>query len=131
MKIGELGKATGVDVETIRYYERTGLLPPARRQANGYRVYGDFHQKRLEFIRHCRSLDISLAEINQLLNFLDLPAAECADVDRLVDAQLIRVRDRINGLRALERQLIALRGCCVTPNTIAECGILRELVGEQ
>ena len=60
MKISELSRATGVDVDTIRYYEKSGLLPPPARQANGYRHYGDAHLERLAFVRHCRALDMPL-----------------------------------------------------------------------
>lgn len=128
MRIGELGKATGVDVETIRYYEKIGLLPVPARHENGYRFYGDTQLERLAFVRHCRALDMPLAGIKRLLDFLEQPMAECADVNRLIDEQLTRVRTRIKSLRALERQLSALRGCCATPHTAADCGILQELV---
>lgn len=128
MRIGELGQAAGVDVETIRYYERTRLLPEPARRANGYRAYGEPHLERLVFIRHCRALDMPLAEVRRLLDFLGQPLAECSDVDRLIDQQLARVRTRIRSLRALERQLSALRRCCATPQVAADCGILHELV---
>lgn len=128
MRIGDIGRATGVDVETIRYYEKAGLLPPPARQANGYRTYSPAHVERLAFVRHCRALDMPLAEIGRLLELLSQPSAQCIDVDRLVEAQLARVRARIRSLRALERQLCALRGCCTDPQTAAECGILKELV---
>ncbi len=128
MRIGELGKAAGVDIETIRYYEKAGLLPAPSRQANGYRAYGEAQLERLAFVRHCRALDMPLAEIKRLLDFLGQPMAACGDVDQLIDQQLMRVRTRIKSLRALERQLSALRGCCATPHIAADCGILHELV---
>lgn len=128
MRIGELGLATGVDVETIRYYEKAGLLPAPARLANGYRDYGDQHLERLAFIRHCRALDLPLVEIERLLELMSQPAAACGDVDHLIESQLAKVRSRIRSLRALERQLSALRSCCATPQTAAECGILHELV---
>ena len=128
MRIGELGHATGVDVETIRYYEKTGLLLPPERRDNGYRSYGEAHLERLSFIRHCRALDMSIAEIKRLLEMLARPLADCCDVDRLIDEQLTRVRTRIKSLRALERQLSALRNCCASPHIAADCGILQELV---
>ena len=131
MRIGQLGKAAGVEVETIRYYEKAGLLPAPARGDNGYRAFAAAHLERLEFIRHCRALDLPLAEIRRLLDFVDRPAAECKDVDGLIDEQLRRVRRRIEGLHALERQLTALRGCCTAPQTAADCGILRRLVGAQ
>lgn len=128
MRIGELGEAAGVDVETIRYYEKAGLLAPPGREANGYRQYGERHLEQLVFVRHCRSLDMPLAEIARLLDFLEKPTAACGDVDRLIEDQLAQVRARIRSLRALERQLSALRGRCAAPQTAGECGILRELV---
>ena len=127
MRIGELAQATGVDLETVRYYEKIGLLPAPARASNGYRDYGRPHLERLAFIRHCRALDIPLAEIKQLLNLLKQPEADCSGVDRLVDHQLGRVRARLKSLRALERQLLALRGRCETGHP-GECGILQELV---
>ena len=128
MRIGELGQATGVGVETIRYYEKAGLLAPPARHANGYRLYGPAHLERLAFIRHCRALDMPLAAIQQILDFLGRPMAECGDVDRLIDEQLTLVQTRIKSLRALEKQLTALRSCCSTPHTAVDCGILKELV---
>lgn len=128
MRIGELGKATGVEVDTIRYYEKAGLLAPPARRDNGYRAYDADHLERLAFIRHCRALDMPLAGIKRLLDFLGQPFAECGDVDRLIDEQLSRVRTRIKSLRALEKQLAALRGCCAVPQSTADCGILKELV---
>ena len=64
MRIGQLAQSVGVDTQTIRFYERQGLLPPPGRQENGYRVYTEKHVERLAFIRRCRILDLSLAEIH-------------------------------------------------------------------
>ncbi|MGV3627645.1 MAG: Cd(II)/Pb(II)-responsive transcriptional regulator [Betaproteobacteria bacterium] len=128
MRIGELAAATGVDPETIRYYEREALLAPPQRQANGYRIYGKQQLERLAFIRHCRALDIPLADIRQLINFLDQPAGDCGDIDRLIGAQLVRVRARLQSMRALERQLGELRKRCDSHHSMTECGILHELV---
>lgn len=128
MKIGELGRATGVDVETIRYYEKSGLLPEPARQTNGYRVYDAAHLERLAFIRHCRALDMSLAAIARLLAFAAQPKSECGDINDLIDEQLVRVRARLESMHALERQLSALRNTCLEPHAVGECGILHELV---
>lgn len=128
MKIGELGAAAGVDVETIRWYERVGLLPAPSRSANGYRAYGRAHLERLAFVRHCRHLDMGLPDVRRLLELLDRPAADCGDADRLVDEQIERVRARLASLRALERQLVALRAKCRAPHAAAQCGVLGELV---
>jgi len=128
MRIGELATATGVDAETIRYYEREGLLTPATRQANGYRVYGQAHLEQLSFVRHCRALDIPLVDIRRLLGFLDASGNDCGDIDQLIEAQLTRVRVRLQSMRALELQLCELRKRCDAHQPVAECGILQELV---
>lgn len=128
MLIGQLARAAGVDVGTVRHYEREGLLDPAARQANGYRTYGKAEVERLAFIRHCRALDISLKEIRLLLEFTHQPERRCHDVDRLIDAQLANVRLRLDALHAREQQLIALRRRCRTERSVSECGILHELV---
>ncbi|MBY0271679.1 MAG: Cd(II)/Pb(II)-responsive transcriptional regulator [Burkholderiales bacterium] len=128
MRIGELAAATGVEVETIRYYEREKLLAPPGRQSNGYRTYGKPHLERLAFIRHCRALDISLADVRRLLEFADRPDRDCGDIDRLIDGQLTRVRARLESMRALERQLAELRRSCDANHVTRECGILHELV---
>ena len=128
MRIGELAGKIGVDAETIRYYEKKGLLPAPARSANGYRRYGSTHAERLAFIRHCRALDMSLGEIEALLLFVDSPTRDCAHVDDLVDNQLARVRSRLKSMRALERQLVALRQQCESPRPARICGILGELV---
>ena len=128
MKSGELSQATGVDVETIRYYEKTGLLPAPARLANGYRAYGTSHLERLAFVRHCRALDLPLAEVQRLLNFVAQPGGDCGDIDLLIDGQLARVRARLTSLQALERQLSALRARCDSRHEVHACGILEELV---
>lgn len=128
MRIGELAQATGVDIETIRYYEKAGLLPPPARTPNGYRAYRPAHLERLAFIRHCRALDVPLAEVRRLLDFVAHPKADCADINRLIDGQLGRVRARLKSMRALEKQLAALRAQCQTGHSAVECGILHELV---
>lgn len=128
MQIKALSAATGVDVETIRYYERQGLLPAPARQANGYRDYGPPQLERLSFIRHCRALDMPLADVRQLLAALDAPGPECGDINALIDQHLARVRARLASLRALEKQLRSLRSSCSGAPGERGCGILHELV---
>lgn len=127
MKIGELARAAQTQVETIRYYEREGLLPQAPRSDSNYRMYGHAHVERLAFVRHCRSLDMTLDEIRVLLRFKDAPQAECGEVNMLLDQHIGHVATRIRELRQLERQLKALRDQCGGPRDAAHCGILNEL----
>ena len=128
MRIGELAKRTAIKVDTVRYYEKAGLLPLPPRQPNGYRDYGTGHLERLAFIRHCRALDMPLDDVRQLLNLLAHPSANCQDANRLIDEQLARVQERISDLSTLEKQLQSLRTQCTSKRSSAECGILHELV---
>lgn len=127
MKIGELASATQTPAETIRYYEREGLLPLAPRTLGNYRIYGAEHAERLGFIRHCRSLDMTLNEIRALLRFKDAPGADCGDVNALLDEHIGYVAVRISELRQLEVQLRQLREQCAGGRDSAHCGILAEL----
>ena len=127
MRIGELSTATGTPVETVRFYEREGLLPPARRADNNYRVYLPAHVERLAFIRQCRNLDMALDEIRALLKLRDAPAEDCAEINTLLDAHIGHVAQRIRELRSLEKDLRSLRARCLLPQAIADCGILNEL----
>lgn len=127
MQVKELAQATGVDIETIRYYEKQGLLPAPARRDNGYRDYTSGHLERLSFIRHCRALDMPLTDVRRLLELLDAPSEQLTDVDRLVDEQLTRVRARLKSMRALEKQLLQLRARCSGRHE-GHCGILDELV---
>ena len=127
MKIGELAKATGTQTETIRYYERENLLPIAMRTESNYRVYDSSHVERLAFIRHCRALDMPLADVQRLLDFTHSDDNACPEINALIDAQLARVHARLLSMQALEKQLAALRRRCQHA-TDGPCGILHELV---
>lgn len=127
MKIGELAAQARCDVQTIRFYEREGLLPPPARTESNYRLYGTGHVDRLAFIRHCRALDITLDEIRQLLRFKDTPQQDCAEVNALLDAHIGQVARRIKELKALQGELVKLRGQCGQARQAKDCGILEEL----
>jgi Cd(II)/Pb(II)-responsive transcriptional regulator len=127
MKIGDLAAASSTPVETIRYYEREGLLPAPGRTQGNFRVYEEPHLERLQFIRHCRSLDMSLDEVRVLLRFRDEPRADCGDVNALLDEHIGHVSKRIKELRALEKQLKELRQRCGEARSGQECGILAGL----
>ena len=127
MKISQLAQATNTPVDTIRYYEREGLLPAPARGENNYRVYGPAHAERLAFIRQGRGLDMSLQEIRTLLRWRDQPGADCGAVDALVDEHIEHIATRIRELRTLERQLKALRAQCRVVRDTAHCGILTGL----
>ena len=127
MQIGELAQAAQTQTETIRFYEREGLLPPAARNAANYRVYEATHVQRLAFIRHCRSLDMTLDEIRVLLRFKDAPGAPCTEVNALLDEHIGHVAHRLRELRVLEKELRRLRQQCSSNQAAADCGILSGL----
>ena len=127
MKIGHLAATADTQADTIRYYEREGLLPKALRSHANYRIYGPEHVQRLAFIRQCRSMDMSLAEIRALLRFMDAPAEDCTGVNALIDEHLAHVSTRLEALRRLQRQLQGLRERCAQAGEAQNCGILKDL----
>ncbi|WP_255772782.1 Cd(II)/Pb(II)-responsive transcriptional regulator [Paracandidimonas lactea] len=127
IKIGELAKRTESTVETIRYYEKEGLLPEPSRSNGNYRLYSEEHIERLRFIRHCRTLDMTLDEVRTLLKHRDFPNEDCGDVNTLLDDHIHAVEVRVAELLQLKRHLIALRQKCASAAPTATCGILRAL----
>lgn len=127
MRIGELAQAAGCQVETIRYYEREGLLPAPARTGGNYRCYGAQHVERLTFIRHCRSLDMTLTEVRRLLHFKDAPDENCGEVNVLLDKHIARIGERMNELELLQAYLIRLRSHCGRSQAAKDCGILQGL----
>lgn len=128
MRIGELAKQSDCDVETVRFYEREGLLAAPAREANGYRQYTTLHLVQLKFIRHCRSLGMGLPEVRALLSFQANPESACEKINQLIDGQIKRIHTQVESLRLLEQQLHALRDTCHTNQKVSECGILRNLM---
>jgi len=127
MRIGELASRAGCEVQTVRFYEREGLLEEPAREASGYRRYDQRHLARLNFIRHCRSLDVPLPEVRQLLAFAARPDQSCAQVNELLDEHIALVKSRIEALRGLETQLMALRRTC-DGDTSHPCAILESFM---
>lgn len=127
LRIGELAKRASCQIETIRYYEREGLLRAPERTEGNYRLYQDAHVERLRFIRQCRSLDMALDEIRTLLRFRDAPEKNCSDVNALLDEHIDHVARRIAELRVMEKQLKELRLQCIKTRAAKDCGILNEL----
>jgi DNA-binding transcriptional MerR regulator len=105
LSIGKLGKAAGVKVPTIRYYEQIGLLPEAGRSAGNQRLYDRKAQERLAFIRHARELGFGLDAIRDLLSLADRPDQPCDAADAIARAQLAAVVARIGRLNALKVEL--------------------------
>ncbi|MCB1950283.1 MULTISPECIES: Cd(II)/Pb(II)-responsive transcriptional regulator [Nitrosomonas] len=127
MRIGELAKLTACSVQTIRYYEKEGLLDSIKRSEGNYRLYDNSAIEQLMFIKHCRGLDITLSEIRQLIDLRDSPDTACNNINALVDRHVKQVDLRIGELKELKRQLKILRRKCTTGRVVKDCGILLAL----
>jgi DNA-binding transcriptional MerR regulator len=124
--IGDLARATGTKVPTIRYYENSGLLRKPPRTSGNHRLYTDDDLRRLEFIRHCRDLGLALGDIAGLLALRARPEQSCAKADALVKKHLADVQSRIARLEALrgELQRIVSADC---PGRVADCEVIDAL----
>ena len=126
MRIGELAKATGTKAETIRYYEREGILPAADRTDSNYRDYSQNHLAALTFVRRARGLGFSMAQVRELLALSDHDEKPCEDVDQLVLQQLSDVDSKIADLTTLREELAQLSRSCQS-DRIGECRIVESL----
>ncbi|EGF33422.1 Transcriptional regulator, MerR family [Oxalobacteraceae bacterium IMCC9480] len=127
MKIGELAQVAQCTVETVRYYEKEGLLAAPTRTAANYRSYNGAHVDRLRFIRNCRALDMTHQEIHALLGLMDQPAGDCSGINQLLDEHITHVDVRIAELSQLKQQLSELRDRCQSEQAVDACGILQGL----
>jgi len=126
LSIGALARETGCKVQTIRYYERIGLLPPPARSPGNQRRYHRGHLDRLAFIRHGRELGFPLDAIRELLGLADNPVQPCAAADAIARAQLAQVESRIARLEALRRELERMVAKC-RGGRIAQCRVIEVL----
>lgn len=126
LTIGRLARATGTTVQTIRHYERIGLMRPAARTAGNQRRYGERHMQRLAFVRHARELGFGLDAIRELLALADDPDRPCDEADRIAQGQLRAVRSRIARLEALRDELEAMVEQCAG-RRVETCRIIEVL----
>ena len=124
--IGELARPTGTKIETIRYYERIGLLPAPARTSGNYRAYTRQHLARLNFIRRGHDLGLSLDQVRQLLCLADNPDQPCTEVGRIARQHLIEVERKLADLSALATELRRLIEEC-SRGPIAECRVIEAL----
>lgn len=125
--IGELSERTGVNIETIRYYEKTGVMPNPPRTSGGYRMYRKDHLNRLRFIRRCRQLGFAMAEIQALLGLVDASAYTCSEVQALTLEHATMVKQKIRDLKRLEKTLRGIASQC-TGEKVPECPIIDALL---
>jgi MerR family transcriptional regulator, mercuric resistance operon regulatory protein len=126
LSIGELSRLTGVNIETIRYYERIGVMPVPPRTEGGQRIYGEDHLKRLAFVRRSRELGFSLDEVRALLGLVGSHALTCADVRNMALGHIVDIRQKVKDLKKLERVLTDLADRC-HGRKVPECPLLDTL----
>ena len=126
LSIGDLARATGTKVETVRYYERIGLLPKPSRTAGNYRDYGDSEMARLSFVRRARGLGFSIDQVRALLGMSDDRSGDCAEVDFIANEHLREVDQKIADLTLLRNELEAVIQSC-GGGTVAQCRIIEAL----
>ncbi len=131
MRIGELSKSTGFQVETLRYYEKQGLLSPVSRSESGYREYNKDSLKQLQFIRQAKSVGFSLKEITELLTLrVERDQHSCGDVKSIAEQKIIQIDSKINELDKMRKALHKITGaCCGGPEPATSCTILNALDG--
>ena len=122
--IGEVAKAAGVGVETVRFYEREGLIPDPPRRPSGYRAYPESAVDRIVFIRHAKELGFSLKEIRDLLSLRVARTANCAGVKRRTEAKIRDIEAKIRRLQGWRRTLRKLAEACDEGSLTSECAIL-------
>ena len=126
LSIGKLSKQSGVNIETIRYYEKIGVMPAPGRSAGGFRIYGPDHLKRLSFVRRGRQLGFSLDEIRNLLRLVDGHGHTCAEVHALMLSHLAEIRRKLRDLRRLQRAMVEMAARC-SGESVPECPIVDAL----
>lgn len=127
LKIGQLAKQVGVNIETIRYYERRNLLGPTSRLPSGYRLYNHEAQRRLQFIKNAQVLGFTLHEIEELLDLQVSSKARCGDVQRKAEAKLKHVEAKVRDLQSLATALSRLIRDCRIGQPTDRCPILQSL----
>ncbi|MDC2890257.1 Cd(II)/Pb(II)-responsive transcriptional regulator [Psychrosphaera sp. 1_MG-2023] len=127
MKIGQLSKVSGCSIQTIRYYEKEGLLNRPSRSEGNFRLYDEKSLKELEFVKHCRNLDIPLLDIKTLIDLKHRPEESCSSINDLIAKQLDLVNQRIKELKALKSELQIMKKACSSDSTVERCGIMKTL----
>ena len=124
MTIGQVAKAAGVGVETIRFYERKKLIPQPKRSTTGYRAYDQQIAQRVRFIRRAQELGFSLAEVQQLLELRLDPRRSCSEVKAEAETKIESIDSKIAELRRMRKALRALAGSCSGEGPTSACPIL-------
>jgi Hg(II)-responsive transcriptional regulator len=131
MQIGQLAQEAGIGIDTVRYYERQGLLPPPQRRASGYRQYGAQDVSRLRFIRRAKDLGFTLQEIQDLLALSAAGHSDRAEVRALAQHRLTDIERRLRELEAMRSALANLVSHCTGHGPVDDCPIIENLLAER
>jgi len=131
LTIGKVAERAGVGIETVRFYEREGLLDQPPRSASGYRQFDENVIRRLEFIRRAKELGFTLNEIKELLSMRVRPDTCCEEVKAKVDAKITDIETKVTTLRRMKKVLVRLSNACGEREPTADCPILDTLEGRQ
>ena len=130
LKAGDVARRAGVNVQTLRYYERRGLLPAPRRTASNYRAYSADSALRVRFVKRAQELGFTLEEIKELLSLRAAPPTRCVDVRRRAEAKVRDIDGRIRMLRRMRGALAKLVGECTGTGPVTDCPILGALTSD-
>ena len=127
LTIGKVAKLAGVGVETVRYYERRGLISKPQRSEPGYRKYPEEAVLRIRFVKRAKRLGFTLKEIKELLALRINPRAKCGDILKRAESKLEEIDEKIRALAAIKEALLELTAACKAGKTSNECPILESL----
>ena len=130
LTIGRLANVTGINLETVRYYERRGLLPKPPRTASGYRMFPPEARQRIRFIKRAQDLGFSLQEIRELLALRVSPRTSTTEIRRRAEAKIVDIEGKIKTLNSMRKALLKLTQSCPGCIPVSECPILESLDGE-
>lgn len=125
--IGRLAKLARVNIETIRYYERKGLIPTPPRRESGYRQFSEDTVTRIRFIKHAQTVGFTLKEISELLSLRVNPDTTCGAIKRRTEMKIIEVENKLKALKTMKKALIKLKGACKGRGPSSQCPILEAL----
>jgi len=130
MTIGTLSRHVGLKSETLRYYERLGLIMPKRRTDSNYRMYDNLALRRLKFIRRSQALGFTLADIGELLSLSEKPGADMIEVKQLATQKIQDIDNKLSDLKKMKQGLMTLSEECPGHGPTSECPILNALLAE-
>jgi len=127
LTIGKLAKAVGVNIETIRYYERRGLIAEPQRSLSGYRHYPESVLTRMRFIRHAKDMGFTLQEIKELLDLCVAPNSPCMEVKNRAEAKITEIKRKIENLKDMKKSLETIASQCSGGSAVSDCTIVKTL----